>query len=33
MGRLAITGFALSLALGTSAPLWAAEEGGKEVSV
>ena len=33
MRRLAIAGFALSLALGTSAGLWAAAEGGKEVSV
>ena len=33
MGRLAITGFALSLALCMSAPLRAAEQGGKEVSV
>ncbi len=34
MRRVAVTGFALSLALGMSAPSWAAEQGGgKEVSV
>jgi len=34
MRRLAVTGFALSLALGVSAPSWAVEQGGgKEVSV